>query len=271
MEGTSEDAHMPTYGTRYRLFAVVLLLIIGKIEMTNGNQHTLNSEKTAKAIEFFFAQAEQTVTPQQIAEQMSSPSSMQHPDLGPLLNFRGNLGTLWVSSRNYVVYYSGKAITGKNRPITANEGYDMANHFAKRQVPEFAQRNYEADPQEADVESLTLRWTEVPRPDAETSIFPNWVEVVVDLTQGRVKRFSASDLHLVRTTPPKFNKEQAEARIKAEFEKAAIEEIELMEQPFWDEPKVITVWSALVLTLEPEGPVTVRVTINADTGEIIPE
>ena len=142
-----------------------------------------------------------------------------------------------VSSRNHVVYYSGKTITGKNRPVTANEGYDMANHFAKRQVPDFAQRNYEADPLEADVESLTLRWTEVPRPDAETSIFPNWVEVVVDLTQGRVKRFSASDLHLVRTTPPKFNKEQAEARIKAEFEKAAIEEIELMEQPFGTNPR----------------------------------
>lgn len=271
MEGTSKDAHMPNYRTRYRLFIAVLLLIIGKIEMTNGNQNTLNSKKIAKAIESFFALEGQTVTPRQIAEQISSPSSMQHPDLGPLLNFRGKLGTLWVSSRNNVVYYSGEAMTGKNRQVTANEGYDMANNFAKRQVADFAQRNYEADPLEADAESLTLRWTERPRPDAETSIFPNWVEVVVDLTQGRVKRFSASDLRLVRTTPPKFNKEQAEARIKAEFEKAAIEEIELMEQPLWDEPKVITVWSALVLTLDPEGPVTVRVTINADTGEIIPE
>ena len=94
--------------------------------MTNGNQHTLNYEKTVKAIESFFALEGQTVTPQQIAEQMSNPSLMKHPDLEPLLNFRGNLGALWVSSRNHVVYYPGAAMTGKNRAVTVNEGYDLA-------------------------------------------------------------------------------------------------------------------------------------------------
>jgi len=271
MERISKDDHMFNYRFRYRLLAVVLLLILGGIEMSSGKEHTFNSEKTAKAIELFFTRADQIITPQQIAEQMTTPSRLEHPDLGPLLNFRGGLGTLWVCSRYNVVYYSGNAITGKNKQITLAEGVEMANDFVNNQITDFSQHNYGVDPMEADQISLTSSWTEHPRQGIETSIFPNWVEVVIDLTKGRVKRFSASDLHLVRKTSPKLSKEQAEARIKSEFKTAIIEDIELMEQPLWDEDRVVTIWSASVLTLDSEGPLTVRVTINADTGEIIPE
>ncbi len=241
--------------------------------MASSRQDTFDPDKTTEAVQSFFALEGRMLTPKQIAQKLGRPSPMQHPDLGPLLNFRGSLGTVWVSPRYHVVYYSGEAMpAGNKKPISATEGYDMANRFAERHVADFTQRNYEAEPPEADADSVTQCWTEHPGSGTETSIFPNWVEIVVDLTQGRVKRFSASDLHLVRTTPPGIDRKQAEARIKAGFEKAAIEDIELMEQPLWDgDPKVITVWSASVLTLGPEGPMTVRVTINADTGEVVPE
>jgi hypothetical protein len=257
-----------------KFFVIPLLIIpiiMGKFDMGNSHQKDFNPADTAIAIQSFFALEGQMVTPQQITEQISTRSSLEHPDLGPILNTRGKLGTLWISPRNTLVYYSGNVLTGKNKSISASEAYNIATNFVARHVTDFDKRNFKADDPELDGESLTLNFTEHPRSGVETSIFPNWVEVVVDLVHGRIKRFSASDIPLYRTTPPKISKTEAEAKIMAEFEKAAIEDIELMEQPIWNQAKVITVWSALVLTLDPEGPITQRVTINADTGEILPE
>lgn len=44
-----------------------------------------------------------------------------------------------------------------------------------------------------------------------------------------------------------------------------------MQLPSDDGTSSFTVWTALVMTLAPEGPSTIRVTLDADAGEIIPE
>jgi hypothetical protein len=74
----------------------------------------------------------------------------------------------------------------------------------------------------------------------------------------------------VRTTPPRLSEEQARSRIRAQFQKAAIEEMELMQLPSQGAATGVTVWNVQVMTLQPEGPVVVSVTINADTGELLP-
>lgn len=233
--------------------------------MASGNQ------KVIKAIESFFALEGQLITEQQIFEQLDSQESTPHPDLGKIRRYKGKFGTFWITSRNNIVYYMGESLTGKNKQIDANEANEIAVKFAQQHVEDFTERNFKMKPLSVDMNSFTMRWNEQPKPDIETSIYPNRVDIVVDLSKGRVNRFFASDVRLVRTTQPKLDKEQAEAKIKSGFDKSAIEEIKLMEQPLFEQSKVITIWTALVMIHGTHGPETVRVTIDADTGELIPE
>ena len=168
------------------------------------------------------------------------------------------------------MHYAGNALRSAGGRISPEEAVALVRRFVERNVADFAARNFVLETPQFDVARATFRWAEKPREGVETAIFPNWVEVVVELAGGRVVRFDASDLRLVRTTPPALSEQQARARIRAQFPKAAIEEIELIELPANGGAKAVTVWNALVLTMAAEGPETVRVTINADTGEVLP-
>lgn len=238
--------------------------------MSESHDGATSPAQAVAAVSAFFAREGVPQAPEHMAEQLGQASSTVHPDLGVLLTFRGPLGTIWVSPRGAVIYYAGNALRAKSRPVAPAEGFAFARSFAEREVPDFSSRNFAADAIQIDGTRGTARWTEKPRAGVETAIFPNWVEVVVDLTAGRVARFSASDLRLVRTTPTRITQADARARIKSRFQKAAVEEIELMQLPVDGGRTAITVWTAMVMTLAPEGPTTVRVSINADTGEFVP-
>lgn len=238
--------------------------------MADNDRGAISPIKAAAAISAFLTVEGDSLSPQQVMEHIGVPSSMEHPDLGTVLTFRGPLGTIWVSPRGNVVYYAGNGLRSAGRPVPPAEAMTVAIRFVEREVSEFATRNFQTEPPKFDRTRATFRWVEKPRTKVETAIFPNWAEVVLDLSQGRVVRFNASDLRLVRTTPPAVSEEQARARIKARFQKAAIEEIELVQIPAKAGTGAITVWNAMVMTLAPEGPVVVRVTINADTGDVVP-
>jgi hypothetical protein len=65
-------------------------------------------------------------------------------------------------------------------------------------------------------------------------------------------RFNATDLRLLRTTPPVLTEAPARARTRAQFEKSAIEDIELILLPAKNGSQPVTVWTALVITMGPE-------------------
>lgn len=239
--------------------------------MAKENQAEINPLQAVSAATAFLISEGQRLSPKEIAEQLGAPGIQVHPDLGTLVSFRGELGTIWVSERDNVVYYSGNSLGQADQPVSAAECWEIAKKMARKHVKDFEARNFIADQPNVDTTSFTIRWTEQLRPDTESAIFPNWVEVAVQIPSGRVTRFSASDLRLVRTSPPVISEAQARALIRKRFDKSAIEEIELLQQTADGGKTSYTIWTAMVMTLAPEGPVTVRVTLDADSGEIIPE
>jgi hypothetical protein len=244
----------------------------------------ISPQEAAGAIQFFFAGEGRWLEPQEVITGFGTPEVTAHPDLGALLSFRGSLGAIEVSPRGSVVYYAGDALPALGQPPAegdllsrsalmserATESISLARDFVSRHVKDFAGRCFIEEPARYDFPYAMLRWVEKVRPDAETAIFPNWVEVVVNLELGRVERFDASDLRLARTTSPRISEAQARALIRGRFERAAVEEIELMQLPFKGESEAITVWTVLVMTLGEKGPEHVRVTLDADSGELLP-
>jgi len=238
--------------------------------MAGENQGALSPEQAFVAIaSFFLVEGMQLDT--EAGLQLGIPTVKSNPDLGPLLSFNGELGTYQVSPRGHVVYYAGTALRPAERPVRGGEIADIASSFAERHVEDFKIRHFIHGSPKIDGSSFEIEWTEQPRTGKETAIFPNWVQVVVEIPSGRITRFSASDLRLVRTTSPAITEASARERIRQQFGKAAIEDIELLVLPGNGGRTAITVWSAMVMTLAPEGPVMVRVTLDADTGKVISE
>ena len=227
------------------------------------------------AVGRFLASEGRGVTPDALAAGTGTPSLLQHPDLGPLTSLRGTLGSFWVSARGQVVQYAGPPLPGpppaRGQPVPT--AYERGQAFVRRHVDDFAQRGFVASPPATEGGRMVLRWTEQPRPGQEVAVFPNWIELVLDLPDGGLHRCSLSDLRMARQTAPGFTRAQVLAWVKARHgPKSAVEDLalQLRPQPGADprdpSPPAQTVWSVGIMFLGPQGPTTERVLIDADTG-----
>jgi hypothetical protein len=188
---------------------------------------------------------------------------------------RGTLGSFWVSGRGRVVQYAGPPLPGPTpaagRPPPP--AYERGLAFVQRHVDDFAQRGFVAQPPAAEGGRLVLRWSEQPREGREVAVFPNWVELVLDPSSGELLRCSLSDLRLVRHDAPAVGRPQVLAWVKARYgPKSAVEDLALQlmpragADPGDPSPPALTVWSVGLMFLGPQGPVTDRVLIDADSG-----
>jgi hypothetical protein len=246
----------------------ILALALGRTAVADSDNGTISPAQAAAAVSAFLLLEGQSISPAGVVKQAGTAATIDHPDLGVLLTFRGALGTLWISRRGNVVYYAGNTLRATGKPAP-DQALALARQFVERHITDFASRNFEQEKPHFDRSRATFRWVEKIRQGMETAIFPNSAEVVMDLEEGRVVRFNATDLRLLRTTPPRLSEAEARVRIRAQFQKSAIEDIDLMLLPAKNGGQPVTVWTALVMTMGPEGPRVERVTINADTGELM--
>jgi hypothetical protein len=235
--------------------------------MSDASSSSMVTEPRAHAaiLEFFRVEGYQ-LTLLDVRARVGSSATETHPNLGALRTYRGSLGILWVSPRAAVVFFAGTMNAG-TKPVSEQQAREIAERFASAHVLEFHRRNFIADAPNGSATGIRFRWEEAARPGREISIFPNWVEVVVALANGAITQFNASDLLLLRNTAVTLSERAARDRIKAFFQRAAIDEITLMEYPV--DGKVVTIWTAMVTSLENGELVPHQVSINADTGERI--
>jgi hypothetical protein len=196
---------------------------------------------------------------------LEGPVAKVHPNLGPLLVFTGALGEFWVSADGgHVITYSAP------RRFTPTEAQEYAAAFLRRNIEDFEKRNYEQVHAEMDDPFWKEEWIERPRHPDEVSIFQNWALIQVNLDARKAHYFNASNLRLSRTAEPAMDEAAARKRILERFPEGIILELELLEHTTDGGVTTITIWQA---TVNPDGdPDTPRklLSIDADTGEIVP-
>lgn len=265
-ETCDRRAHAPSLFARAS--AAIAALTLGAYVMADIEQTATSRELAVAAVTVFLRREDATITGADVERLIGSPTTRMHPDLGAVDDFRGELGNFWISTRGNVVFFSGSSLRPSDRETDGNGGLLLAHSFAARHVADFESRNF-TERQVCEPHSVTVIWSEQPRTGIETAVFPNWVEVVVQLPSGRVSRFSSSDLRLTRATAPQISETEARALIKGKFDRAAIEDIDLIILPGRSEGTFLTVWNASVMTASPEGPIVRNVVLDADTGELI--
>lgn len=234
----------------------------------------------ARAAVVRFLQAEGLApTAQQLAATPVAAQPLMQPDLGPLQVLRGALGTFWVSGRGRVVLYTGAPLPGPGpQPHPPPQPHESALAFVRRHVEQFDQRAFKAAPITAEGGRMQLRWAEQARVGQETAIFPNWIELSLALPAGGVVRASWSDLRLARQSTPRFTRADVLAWVKQRYgQKSALQSavLELAPKPGSDprevSPPAITLWNAEVMFMGENGPETERVSLDADSGALLPD
>ena len=193
------------------------------------------------------------------------------PGLGEINIFESSYGDFWVTSRNNVVSYRAPTRDSALEPLTSNEAAKISHDFILRHQPDFSQRNFISIREEVIDSRWKKEWQEGPSEPNEISIFPNLIRISVNLWTHTVGHYYCTDLRFVRTTTPKINEEAARKQILSEFEEAVIDEIKLVEQPIEGGSRARTIWFATVMTPTLTGLIPNHRSINADTGEPIPE
>ncbi|MBD3179362.1 MAG: hypothetical protein GF417_07010 [Candidatus Latescibacteria bacterium] len=189
----------------------------------------------------------------------------EHPNLGQLYSFDGELGEFWVSrERGKVVKYNGPPA------LTAAEAEDFAGRFIRRHIPDFESRNFRMESSEADGQFWREEWREYPQGKNEISIFPNWISISVNLEKRAVHNFSFSDLRRIRYNQPGIDEEKARRKVMEKFPDGKILEIELLEHTSDGGQNWVTIWNVVVSPGDDEDEPNEIISIDADTGTEVP-
>ncbi len=254
----------------YLLAVIFVLLHQGGMCMNNENKggkrgHGITEEQARNLIYDFLKKEGNPNTKDYIVSHLETAGIKDHPNLGELYMFIGELGEFWVSRhRGNVVNY--------NSPLrfTVTEAENFTVKFISRHVPDFDNRNFKRINSEADDQFWKEEWREEPKGEGEKSIFPNWISISINLEKRAVQNFSFSDLRRIRYKEPAINEQKAREIIMERFPEGAILELELVEHTSDGGVTWITIWNAFVRPHDEEDVPHEIISINADTGEEVP-
>jgi len=196
---------------------------------------------------------------------LGSPSVDSHPNLGPYYVFNGELGEFWVScNRGSLIAWFAPG------RLTVSEAELLVKDFLKRHIPDFESRNFEQVYSQMDEPHWKEEWEEKPQRPQEQAIFENWATVTVDMESRRVTKFSCSDLRHTRTSPPKISEAEARQIILKQYPMAQFVSLNLMEDTVDGGENWRTIWYAVFVPERDEETPRKLMSIDADTGEIVP-
>ncbi len=196
--------------------------------------------------------------------------------IGDIWEFRTHYGRFDVTRHNHrVIKFSRHdSIPGENIKPSKPEGYteeealQMVKDLIRSMIPDFDHRNFILKIS-SDVESYNFKWHEYSGGEI-VSVPPNFVSVIMDRDQLRLKRYSALDYHRWRTAPPKINEKQAKDMAEKIWQgKGTAHKAMLWERIRKGGKEIRTVWTVGVALPNPEGGALEDVIIDADTGEVI--
>lgn len=260
---------------KYR-FAIYLLAVIfvlshgGGMCMNNENEGDgsgsgITEDQARNLIYDFLKKEGNPNTKDYIVSHLETAGIKDHPNLGKLHMFVGELGEFWVSrQRGNVVNY--------NSPLrlTITEAENFAVKFISRHVPDFDNRNFKLINSEADDQFWKEEWREEPKGEREKSIFPNWISITINLEKRAVQNFNFSDLRRIRYTDPAIDEKKAREIIMERFPMGAIMELELVEHTVDGGVTWVTIWNSFVKPDDKEDVQHEIISIDADTGEEVP-
>jgi len=200
-----------------------------------------------------------------IMSNLETAGIKNHPNLGKLYMFNGELGEFWVScQRGNVINYNSP------QGFTITEAEDFTVKFIGMHVPDFDNRNFKRINSEADDHFWKEEWKEEPKGEKEKSVFPNWISININLEKRAVQNFNFSDLRRIRYTDPVIGEREAREIIKERFPEGTIMELELEEHTTDGGVTWTTIWNALVKPYDEEDVPDEIISIDADTGKEVP-
>ena len=195
---------------------------------------------------------------------------------GDIWEFRIHYGRFDVTRQNtrVIKFSRHDSIPGENVRPSKPEGYaeeealQMAKDLIRSLIPDFNHRNFVLKISN-NAESYNLNWHEYPGGEI-VSVPPNFVSVLMDRDQLRLKRYSALDYHHWRTTPPKIGEKQAKDMAEKIWQgEGTARNAMLWERIRKGGKEIRTVWTVGVFLPNPEGGALEDVVIDADTGEVV--
>lgn len=224
------------------------------------------TEQQARSLIYQFLKREGVPnTREDIESHLEMTGIREHPNLGELYTYDGEMGEFWVSrGRGTVVKYNAPAA------FTITEAEEFSREFVLRHIPDFGSRNFRLENSEADGQFWREEWREYRSGEKEVSIFPNWISVTVNLERRSIHNFSFSDLRRIRYNQPAISEEKVRVMIMERFPEGKILELELIEHTADGGRTWVTIWNALVNpSAEEEVPAEI-ISIDADTGRDVP-
>jgi hypothetical protein len=235
-------------------------------ENNSGHKGQGITEQQARALIYQFLKKEGDPNTRDFIESHLEMSGIrEHPNLGQLYSFDGELGEFWVSrGRGTVVKYNAPPA------FEVSDAEEFSRRFIRRHLPDFESRNFRLEGSEGDGQFWREEWREYPRGEKEVSIFPNWISITVSLEKRGAHNFSFSDLRRIRYNQPGIDEQKARGIIMERYPEGEILELELIEHTTDGGQSWITIWNALVSPGEGENIPDEIISIDADTGEEVP-
>ena len=237
-----------------------------KQAMTEGvkNMTTDPHESAFYAVLSYFEAEGDRLSREEFDNSIHNVTVDSHPNLGEYYVYETIYGEFWINiGKKQILKYS------KPPRFTVPEAKEYVEKYLESHVPDFKDRNFVQERSELEEPYWIEEYTEKPR-GSEVSIFENWITISVNLDARGLQNFNFSDVRLVRQIPPKITESEVQNIIQQKYPQGQIKELHLMEYTTDGGKSSRTIWNATVLPDDDLESALDLITIDADSGEIIP-